>query len=293
MTRTAVVAHVGKTFGGGLPELRRELERQGVDDPVWLEIEKSKYAPKAVKNALEQRADLIFVWGGDGTVQRCLDTVADTDTKLAIVPAGAANLFARNLGIPQDIGRCVDIGLHGERRRLDVGCFNGERFGVMAGAGFDAAMIQQTGGSLKNHLGRVAYVWSGSQSLRAKPFRAKIAVDGTPWYDDKASCILIGNLGSLFGGVEVFGDADPEDGRLEVGVANADGVIDWVRTLARTAVGHADRSPFVRVTKAKKIKVKLNRKVLYEVDGGDRVKVKRFKVEVEPRAVTVCVGQAQ
>lgn len=293
MTKVAVVAHAGKTFGGGLLELRRELERQGVAEPIWLEVAKSKYAPKAVKDALKQNADLIFVWGGDGTVQRCLDTAAGTGTELAIVPAGTANLFATNLGIPQDIGGCVAIGLHGERRKLDVGSFNGERFGVMAGAGFDAAMIQQAGGSLKDHLGRVAYVWTGSQSLRAKPFRAKIAIDGTSWYDDKASCILIGNLGRLFGGVEVFEGASAEDGRLEVGVVTADGVIDWVRTLARTAVGHPDRSPFVQVTKAKKIKVRLNRKVLYEVDGGDRVKVKRFKVAVEPRAVTVCVPKAQ
>jgi len=37
------------------------------------------------------------------------------------------------------------------------------------------------------------------------------------------------------------------------------------------------------------VKVKLNRKVLYELDGGDRTKVKTFKVKVEPGAVTVCV----
>jgi diacylglycerol kinase (ATP) len=293
MSKVAVVAHARKSFGGGLLELRRELERRGVDDPVWLEVEKSKYAPRAVKRARKQGAELIFVWGGDGTVQRCLDTAAGTDVELALVPAGTANLFATNLEIPQDIARCVEIGLYGERRRLDVGRFNGERFGVMAGAGFDASMIEQADGGLKDHLGRIAYVWTGSQSLRAKPFKARISVDGTSWYDDRASCVLIGNVGTLFGGLEVFDDARPDDGRLEVGVVRADGVVDWVRTFARTAVGHPDRSPFVRVTKAKKVKVKLSRKVLYEVDGGERMKVKRFKVEVEPRAVTVCVGKSQ
>ena len=40
------------------------------------------------------------------------------------------------------------------------------------------------------------------------------------------------------------------------------------------------------------MKVKLNRKVLYELDGGDRTKVKAFKVKVEPGAVTVCVPAA-
>ena len=64
---------------------------------------------------------------------------------LAIIPAGTANLFASNLGIPKDIEEAVAVGLHGDRREVDVGKFNGERFAVMAGAGFDAAMIRDAG----------------------------------------------------------------------------------------------------------------------------------------------------
>jgi diacylglycerol kinase (ATP) len=287
--KVAVIAHAGKTFGGGLLELRRELERQGVEDPFWREVPKSKAAPREVKRALEDGVELMFVWGGDGIVQRCIDVIAGTDVALAIVPAGTANLLATNLEIPQDIERAVAIGLRGDRRKLDVGRFNGERFGVMAGAGFDASMIRQADGGLKDRFGRVAYVWAGSKSLRAKPFKAKIEVDGASWYSGSASCILVGNVGRLFGGIEVFEDARPDDGRLEIGVVNADGVTDWVRTLARTALGHPEKSPLVRATSAKKIDVKLDRKVLYEVDGGDRVKVKTFKIKVEAKAVTVCV----
>ncbi len=47
----------------------------------------------------------------------------------------------------------------------------------------------------------------------------------------------------------------------------------------------------MRITKARSVKVKLDRKVLYELDGGDRTKVKSFKVEVEPAAIKVCVPQ--
>jgi diacylglycerol kinase (ATP) len=293
VTKAAVMAHAAKSFGGGLPKLRSELERQGIADPLWIEVPKSRYAPKQVKRALVEGAELIFVWGGDGTVQRCIDAAAGSDAALAILPAGTANLLATNLGIPQDIEQAVRIGLRGERRKLDVGRFNGERFAVMAGAGFDASMIQQADGSLKERLGRVAYVWTGSQQLRAKPFKAKIEVDGVPWYAGAASCILVGNVGHLFGGVEVFADARPDDGRLEVGVVNADGVTDWVRTLARTAVGQAERSPLVQATSAKRIKVKLNRKVLYEVDGGDREKVKSFTIKVQPAAVTICLPREE
>jgi diacylglycerol kinase (ATP) len=287
--KVAVVAHAGKSLGGGLMDFRRELERQGVVDPIWVEIAKSRFAPKQVERALAEGADLLFVWGGDGTVQRSIDAMAGSETPLAILPAGTANLLATNLGIPQDIEQAVMIGLRGERRKFDVGRFNGERFAVMAGAGFDAAMIGQANGTLKDRFGRAAYVWTGSQNLRVKPFKAKIEVDGAPWYAGAASCILFGNVGRLFGGVEVFHGARPDDGRLELGVVNADSITDWMRAIARTAVGQSERSPLVQATTAKKIKVKLNRKVLCEVDGGDRAAVRSFKVKVEPCAITICV----
>jgi diacylglycerol kinase (ATP) len=289
VTKVAVIAHAGKTLGGGLPELRRELARQGVEDPLWIEVPKSRYASKQVKRARDQGAELLFAWGGDGTVQRCVDGLAGSETALAILPAGTANLLATNLGIPKNIKQAVAIGLRGERRRLDVGLFDGERFAVMAGVGFDAAMIHQADGTLKDRFGRVAYIWTGSKNLRAKPFKAKIKVDGVPWYMGDASCILVGNVGRLFGHIAVFADARPDDGRLELGVVNADGVVDWVRTLARTALGHAERSPLVQATSAKKIKVKLSRKVLYEIDGGDRRKVKSFEISVQPGAITICL----
>ncbi len=290
--RVAVVAHSGKSTGGGLVELRRVLEEAGVDDPLWYEVPKSRKAPKQVKRALEEGAELILAWGGDGTVQRCLDVLAGTGVPLGIVPAGTANLLATNLGIPKDIEGAVEAGLRGARRSIDVGRFNGERFAVMAGAGLDAAMIQDADAGLKDRVGRIAYVWTGAQNITTKPFKAKIRIDGATWFEDETSCILVGNVGSLFGGIEAFDDARPDDGMLELGVVTAQSALEWTRTIARTALGTTAKSPFVQMTRAKTIDVKMNRKVLYELDGGDREKVKSFEIEVEPAAIEVCVPVA-
>jgi diacylglycerol kinase (ATP) len=286
--KVAVIAHAGKSFGGGLPELRRVLEAEGIEDPFWVEVPKSKKAPPHVQRALDEGAELVFAWGGDGMVQRCVDVLAGSSVGLAILPAGTANLFASNLGIPQDIEEAVAIGLHGDRREIDVGRFNGERFAVMAGAGFDAAMIRDAGG-LKDRFGRAAYVWTGTKNLRVKPFRARIEVDGAEWFKGEATCILLGNFGKLFGGLEPFEDARADDGKLEVGVVTAHGVLDWSRMITRAVAGSVTQSPFAQTTKARDLKVKLSRKVVYELDGGDRTKVKSFKVKVEPGAISVCV----
>jgi diacylglycerol kinase (ATP) len=286
--RIAVVAHAEKRLGGGLPELRRVLEAEGIDDPLWYEVPKAKRAPGMVRRALEEGADLVFAWGGDGMVRRCLGELAGERARLAVIPAGTANLFATNIGVPRDIEEAVAIGLRGATRKFDVGRFDKERFGVMAGVGFDAAMIRGSE-DLKERIGRMAYVWSGARSLRQDAFAAEISIDGTDWFDGRATCILMGNVGELFGGIEVFPDARPDDGQLEVGVVTAEGVVQWARTLARTAAGDPVRSPFVRATKARNVKVKLDRKVRYELDGGDRTMVRAFKVKVEPGALRLCV----
>ena len=92
MASVAVVAHARKSLGGGLPELREILAREGVTDPLW----------------------------------------------------------------------------YGDRRRLDTGSVNGERFTVMAGAGFDARMISDADRGTKDRLGRAAYVVTGVRNLGAR-----------------------------------------------------------------------------------------------------------------------------
>jgi len=131
--RIAVIAHAAKSLGGGLPELRERLVREGYDDPIWYEVEKSRQAPKRVRRAIDEGASLLLVWGGDGMVQRSLDALpAHEPPPVAIMPAGTANLFANNLGVPIDLEQALDVALHGADRRLDAGRINGERFDVMA-----------------------------------------------------------------------------------------------------------------------------------------------------------------
>jgi diacylglycerol kinase (ATP) len=290
--KVGVVANPAKELGGGVLELRRALERAGIADPLWREVPKSRKAPAALERILAQGAELVFAWGGDGLVQRCIDVLAGSDVPLAVVPAGTSNLLATNLGLPRDIEAAVEVGLGGGRRRLDVGRLNGERFAVMAGFGIDAAMIRDADGALKDRLGRAAYVWTGLKNLRSDPYRAEVKIDDVRWFKGDATCVLIGNLGGLFGGIEVFADAEPDDGKLEVGVITAEGFAQWARTAARTVVASAEASPFVQATRATAVRVKLNRKALYELDGGDRKKTDSFKVKVEPAAITLCVPRA-
>jgi diacylglycerol kinase (ATP) len=293
VTSVGVLAHSAKTLGGGLEELRKTLASYGINDPMWREVPKSRFVPEQVMNLLKEDVELIFVWGGDGTVQRVIDAVAGVPVALAILPAGTANLFATNLGIPKDLEAAVKIGLNGSRRQLDVGLINREHFGVMAGTGLDALMIRDADAGLKDKVGRFAYVWTGAKNVRKSSVTMRIEVDGKAWFKGKASCLLIGNVGDVIGGISAFPDAQPDDGLLNLGVVTASGAMDWVRTLGRSVIGDATASPFVETTTGRTFDVRLSKAVPYEIDGGVRKKTKRLKVKVEPGAITVCVPREE
>jgi len=290
----AVVAHSGKTLGQGLGELRRLLAEAGQPAPLWKEVASSRDAPEAVRRAIKKGARLIFVWGGDGMVQRCVDAVAGArDVELAIVPAGTANLLASNLGVPPDIAEAVAIGLHGARRKLDVGKVNGERFAVMAGVGFDARMIGGVSPAEKRRTGRLAYFRSGFQAMRARRVLTKVWVDGSVWFEGKASAVLVANVGTVTGGLAVFPDASPIDGLLEVGVVTAHGTLEWLGVFSRVAAKSLAQSPHVQRTRGKKIVVELGRRSPFELDGGSRPEVKRLKFRVKRAAISMCVPRAR
>ncbi|WP_250038137.1 diacylglycerol/lipid kinase family protein [Paractinoplanes maris] len=294
--KIAVVAHQKKTLGGGLDELRRRLTDAEVEDLDWYEVPKSKKAPKAVRSALEGKPDRLIVWGGDGMVQRSLDVVARSGTKVpvGIIPAGTGNLLATNLGIPtSSLEDAVEVALHGVDKAIDLGKLDGEHFGVMAGIGFDGAMIQDADRGLKDRLGKLAYVWAGLRHVNGEAATASITIDGTTWFEDEASCVLIGNVSKITGGIRAFDDAKPDDGWLDVGVATAQGALQWARALGTMAVGRSDSSPFVRTTRARRVDVKLESKMEYELDGGARSKTKSFSAKVVPAAVKICVPASE
>ncbi len=278
----AVVAHSGKSMGGGLGELRRVLSDAGHADVPWYEVPKSKKAPDCVREALELGAKLIFVWGGDGMMQRCVDVLAGTDATLAILPAGTGNLLARNLSIPETIEEAVRTGLEGDCRRLDTATANGEHFTVMAGAGLDALMIEEADSGLKDRLGRAAYLWTGARNLRTSPVQATVTVDGRRIYRGPITCLLAGNMSKVLGGVDLFDGSEPDDGLLEVGVVTAQGRLQWARTIVRVVAGRPDRSPFVITTRGKKIKALLDEPTPYELDGGARKATTKLKIKVHP-----------
>jgi diacylglycerol kinase family enzyme len=179
--------------------------------------------------------------------------------------------------------------LHGVAKPIDVGIMNGEAFVVMAGTGFDALMIRDADDG-KDRFGRLAYLKSGARHLDTEGAEVKIGVDGDSWFEGHAACVLVGNAGTIMGGVRAFPDARLDDGRLDIGVVTAQHRRDWLRVGVRALTGHIDASPLVDITQGTHLKVKLDHKMPWQLDGGDRPPTKRFDVTVLPGRLPICVA---
>ena len=120
----------------------------------------------------------MLVCGGDGTVREVCAELAGTGIPVGIVPAGTGNLLARNLDIPLYLRSAIDVALNGQDRAIDLVEVGGDgiedtHFMVMAGMGFDAAIMEGVNEDIKKRVGWFAYVLSGLKSLMFPAVRSR------------------------------------------------------------------------------------------------------------------------
>jgi len=181
-------------------------------------------AAEAVRDGFET----IVAAGGDGTVNEVLNGIADEpeglkSARLAVLPLGTVNVFAKEYGLPTNLTKAWPIILQGKERLIDLPWVEHgppdrrERrcFVQLAGAGLDARAIQLVNWKTKKLIGPLAYVIAGFRALSEKPhhIEAKNCTNSAT-----GQLVLIGN-GKFYGGkFPVFPEADPADGLIDVSV---------------------------------------------------------------------------
>jgi diacylglycerol kinase (ATP) len=288
MSKIAVVANTEKIAKKDARLLRRSLAAAGLTDVQWIDIEKGSAAKSAAAKAVKRGATTIVVCGGDGSVRAASEAVVGTSTALAVVPSGTANLFHSGLGLPTDIDEIVEIIARGDRRGIDSASCNGRTFNVMAGTGFDVAMLNDAENA-KERLGTFAYVGAAVRKTRQRRmFDAKVEIDGAAFYEGSASCVLVGNSGSLKGGVKAFPDATATDGRLHVAVVTAVGMREWANLMVTAVLRKHEWSSHAEIGEGTNITVSFDSKRRFELDGGVKGRAKELEFEIEPRSLVVC-----
>jgi len=126
MARVTVLLNRGGGAFAADPHLpskvRKALAAAGVDAEV--ELISGGECPLRCRAIAERKEDLLVVGGGDGTVSAAASALVGTETRLAILPLGTLNHFARDLDIPTDLEEAAKLIASGKERRVDVGEMN-------------------------------------------------------------------------------------------------------------------------------------------------------------------------
>ncbi|MBM9458690.1 YegS/Rv2252/BmrU family lipid kinase [Nocardioides sp. zg-536] len=216
----------------------------GWNEPRWHFTTPEDSGTGQAEQAAVEGAHLVIVCGGDGTVREVCAELAGTGIPVGIVPAGTGNLLARNLEVPLFIRAAIDVALNGQDRAIDMVQVHGDglektHFMVMAGLGFDAAIMEGVNEDFKKKVGWLAYVLSALKSLMFPAARVEISVDGGEWTRHRARTIVVGNVGYLQAGMPLLPDATIDDGLLDVVLLYPQRFWSWVplafRVLAKRA----------------------------------------------------------
>ena len=270
-----------------------EVHAAGWRSAIWLETTPDDPGRSMAHRALEAGVDLVMVAGGDGTVRAVSSQLAGTEMPMALIPAGTGNLLARNLSIPLDTDAAIRLALHGRLTAIDmVTCTfddGKERFVVMAGMGLDAQIMESTDSGLKKVIRSGAYAVAAVQNAVPDPFTATITLDDEPPEQRQMVMALMGNVGTITGGMTLFPDATPTDGMVDLLLASPGKVVDWARLGAQILTGQ-EMEGFT-LTRARKVLIEVDRPVPFELDGDTAGSTRSLRAEVEEGALHVVVPQ--
>ncbi|RAN76665.1 diacylglycerol kinase [Bacillus sp. SRB_336] len=291
----AVVINPVKSPGDGFrAEVQALCREEGWAEPLWLETTEDDPGAGQARQALESGADVVIAAGGDGTVRCVAEVLAGTGTAMGLLPLGTGNLLARNLGIGvsdpigavRDVLAGVDIAVDAVKAHLDH-AEDGQLFLVMAGLGYDAAIMANTVDGLKDRVGWLAYVEAGIRHLPGRPVRARIRIDGGPEVRRRIRSVLVGNCGQLMGGVEIFPQARVDDGVLDLVALSPRGRFGWFNVVAGLFGRNQDKNRSVQYLAGKSAEIILDDTQEFQLDGDHFGSGKHLLVTVVPGALTI------
>lgn len=130
------------------------------------------------RNAVNQRRGMVIACGGDGTINEIVNGLAGSRVPMALLPAGTANILAKELGVPWDIPHAARLIPGGGIRRVALGVAlapdgrysaqvppEGRYFLCVGGAGPDGALVHTVNNGLKSRTGQFAYWAEGARQL--------------------------------------------------------------------------------------------------------------------------------
>ncbi|MBT1173828.1 NAD(+)/NADH kinase [Bifidobacterium sp. MA2] len=295
--------------------IERFCAEKGLTEVEFIDTQLDKDGRACALEALEHGADVVIAVGGDGTVRTVASAVSGTGHALGIVPIGTGNLFARNMGIPvDDIDAALTVATSHGSRTVDMGRLtlldhpeedHGHAFLIIAGVGFDAAMIDDTDPELKKNISWLAYFVGGVKNLFAPKYHANVTITSADGSTHSTRGLVFrtfmaGNCGQI----PVFSlmpNASYDDGLLDFEIIDTTGgILGWANLFGdvvhQTITGRAEQNPLSTNSTIDQIQgvsaeLTLEKPALAQVDGDMLPETRHIRFDVERKALIVRVPE--
>jgi YegS/Rv2252/BmrU family lipid kinase len=229
--------------------------------------ERPGHATELARAAVAEGCEVVAAIGGDGTINEVASGLLDTDTDLALIPAGTGNDMVRALGIPRATGVAAEIAATGRSMALDVWLRNGRPFFNVTSVGLDAAVAANLAATGRRFGGAADYIVALIVTLRQfRPISLTVEVD-QHYFSGPVMLAAIANTNSYGGGMLIAPDARPDDGNLDVVLVEAMPTWRFLQKFPRVFKGTHVKDAQVRVFRGSRVQIDGDRSAPVMVDG--------------------------
>ena len=272
----------------------RELESAGwtVDAA---ETQSGAHTIELAKQAAAEKKDAVFAVGGDGTIGNVVNGLIGTDTALGVLPAGTANVWSIELGLPHFtwtqpcvLRRNASILAHAPIHAVDVGICNQYSFMMWAGIGLDAMTIQSLEPRirLEKFFAMPEYaaktIWQAAQwsGMRLRLWVGDQEVEG------QYILAVATNIRHYMGGYSNLSpDAYLDDGLLDIWLFSGSNLGDALRHAYDMWRGYHVHSDVARRITFNSLRVETDSPFWLQTDGEPRGASQTAEIRVQKRAL--------
>lgn len=217
--------------------------------------------------AARDHCDVVIAAGGDGTINEVVNGLAGTRTALGALPIGTMNVWVRELGLPLQPRAAAEVLLRSRIRPIDLGRAGDRYFLLMAGVGFDAAVVTEVRSREKRLLGALAYVMRALDlATRMGGTRVRLLVDGKI-LRRRTLLIVLGNSQLYAGIMKITARASIDDGLLDLCVIRGNSFIEAPLRLVSILLQRHTFDRKIEYYRARSVRIESRAQLPVQVDG--------------------------
>ena len=259
----------GKTMSEWVPA-ERMLGQMGIPF-VTAMTDHSKHAIELAREAAAAGYRRIAAVGGDGSLHEvlggicgwCAATGVSTEEfYLAVVPIGSGNDWIKSCGVPDDVGKVIDLIAAGSFGRMDIvrASSAGGRISYMAnvgGIGFDSHVCDRVNRQKERGMrGRMIYLDGLRHTMfHLSPISIAVQADGEEVFSGEAFLLALGNGPWSGGGMRQVPLAVNDDGVLDYMIVPKAKLSSLVKEVPRLFSGSAHESSLIRSGRCRALRI--------------------------------------